>query len=72
MFFPCVFWCFVCDELVPRSESHRVRVSLNVRDVETSTAGPPSPEFGCCVTEKRNRETGYIYNFYIKNLSSSY
>jgi hypothetical protein len=72
MFVPCVFWCFVRDELVPHSESYRVLVSLIVRDVETSRAWPPRPELGFCVTEKQNRETEYIYNFYIKYLSCSY
>jgi hypothetical protein len=38
-----------------------VRVSLIVRDVETSTVRPPRPELGCWVTNKQNREAEYIY-----------
>jgi hypothetical protein len=52
----CVFCSGLCDEFITRSEeSYRVRVFEG--DLEASTVRRPSPNLGCCVTEKVSPST---------------
>ena len=43
--------CGLCDELITHSEEY-CRLCGSVCDLETSTMRPPTPELGCCATEK--------------------